>query len=210
MNKSIGIIVALAVVGGAILMSLGSGVTSNPQTGGLSMPNLNFAPFSLSLPNLNSLPMGNNVGKESFDVFKRYLAYAGENNIEGVRSLSHQTSPACSDTTRREECEVLMSNLHNLSQVFHEDDFKHIVYDDRQVVMFTDFMSLQDRGMGRELVRIVLFFTRTEEGESRVLGIKFCLEGATPEDCFQTDPEKRDLDGNGWWDQVEAQFNKEV
>ncbi len=104
-----------------------------------------------------------------------------------------------------------MDNVHYFGQIFKEDDFNHVFYDNRQIVMFTDFISPRDAKLGTEPVRMVLFFTRTEEGTPKVLGMKFCSpEGDTSLNCFEADPNKRDSDQNGWWDQVEALFIKKT
>lgn len=204
MNKYIAVGAALAVLSAALFLNPSAKAPSDGSEEGLALPSFEFAMPALKLPGASSAA----VGAEAFDTFKRYIAFAGQRNIEGVKSLSHQVSGACSDPDRLPECEGLMDSVYYFGQVFKEDDFKHVFYDDRQIVMLTDFIKLDHPDFGDSPVKLALFFTRLEDGSPRVLGIKFCAPGGEESSCFQTDPSKRDSDQNGWWDQVEALFKR--
>ncbi|MEX2013604.1 MAG: hypothetical protein WD897_01670 [Parcubacteria group bacterium] len=133
---------------------------------------------------------------EAWQVFESYLVFLRTHNLAGVRSLSHQTSTACSDPTEGEACLALMDNVYEIASPFKQSDFKHIQADERQIIMFTDGP-----------VVAMLYFTRDSSGVPKVLGLKFCLEDETGlESCVETDPSRRDLDNNGWWDSVESLF----
>lgn len=203
MEKYISVALAVSVVALALLVSSGGFPISTDKSSGLSLPALSFSPskLHLDLPGLNK----SDVGREAFAVFRDYREFARTGDIEGIKSLSHQISPACSDPERREECERLMASVYYFTQDFKEEDFKHIYFDDRQLVMLTDFLPSAE-SPDREPIRSALFFTRMEGGP-KLLGIKFCLPNEErPGECFETDPGKRDQDKNGWWDQVESFF----
>ena len=133
---------------------------------------------------------------EAWRVFENYLAFARAHNLAGVKSLSHQTSVACSNPTKGEECFALMDNVYEIASPFKQSDFKHVQADERQIIMFTDGP-----------VVAILYFTKDSGGVPKVLGLRFCLEDETgPGSCVETDPSQRDLDNNGWWDSVESLF----
>ena len=203
MKKYIGIVAALAVVGLAFYMGPSSVRVSPEGSEGLPLPTLSFSPssFNLNLPGLNQ----GGVSEEAFAVFEDYREFARTGNIEGIKSLSHQISPACSDPARTEECRNLMASVYYFTQNFQKEDFKHVYFDDRQIVMLTDFLPSEE-SPDSEPIRSALFFTRLD-GSPKLLGIKFCLpDEVNPQECFETDTNKRDTDNNGWWDQVESFF----
>jgi hypothetical protein len=199
----------IAVVIALIVVSFGfwghfpiNNTTSN--TYGKSLPQISFSVFD----KLNLLSSGDTgVRSKVFATFTQYREYARNRDIEGVKSLSHQTSEACNDPERVEDCNALMDNVYFFTRDFKEEDFKHVFHNDKQIVLMTDFQEITDAQAGSELVRSVLFFTRDADGSPKILGLKFCLpDEEHPEECFETNPAKRDMDNNGWWDQVEALF----
>ena len=162
---------------------------------------LSFSAPSLVLPTLSleSSP----VGAEAWATFQDYLEFAKKHDLEGIKSLSHQISPACSDPARLEECNGLMDSVYTFASMLNQGDFKNVYSDERQIVMTTDYVSA---GEGLDYVQVVLFFTKNTD-EIKVLGMRFCYASdVNSESCIETNPSKRDLDQNGWWDQVEALF----
>ncbi|MFZ2484701.1 MAG: hypothetical protein WAX80_01300 [Minisyncoccia bacterium] len=131
-------------------------------------------------------------------VFQNYLEFAKNHNLAGIKSLSHQISPTCTDPAREVECFALMDNVYTLGSYFPQSDFKHVLEDERQVVMYTDGPAVA-----------ILYFTKDSGGTPKVLGMRFCFEDETSRGtCVETDPSKLDLDQNGWWDSVESMFYK--
>lgn len=161
---------------------------------------------NLNLPLLN-IRKADPVGAMAWSVFERYVAYAEDKNLEGVKSLSHQVSDTCKRPESKSECEQLMENVALIARGYEKEDFKYIYYDERQIVMMTDQIETADKDA---LSQIVLFFTRTDKGDARVLGLRFCFKmlNELGKGCFNPDPSVRDLDQNGWWDAVESLFYK--
>lgn len=196
--KNILILVVLALV------VIGAGLFLKP--GKLSTPIASSTPIgfdpSLSIPNLADAP----VEAQAWGNFQDYLKAAKNHDLESLKKFSYQLSGACSDTTKQEECFQLMDSLVAVTSDFKLSDFKHIDYDDKQVVMSTDYMPLT------EPTKAVLYFVRAEDKFPKMLAIRFCYgdESKSPEQmkCVNTDPTTRDKDKNGWWDDVEALFNK--
>ena len=208
MNKYIAVAVALVVVGLAFWGNLGLSSKEVPtQSKILEFPSLGF---SLDAFNILKVPgYSDPVGDEAFSVFSQYLVFAENHDREGIRTTNHQISEACADESRREECYQNMDNFYRFTSHLKREDFTEVYADDRQVVLATDTMDMRDTPLRVSEGRAVLYFTRDSEGNPKMLGVKFCKPGEVfTADCFETDPQKRDLDGNGWWDQIEVLFNK--
>ncbi|OHB10023.1 MAG: hypothetical protein A3G05_01890 [Candidatus Zambryskibacteria bacterium RIFCSPLOWO2_12_FULL_45_14] len=136
------------------------------------------------------------LSREAWTTFQNYLEFAKAHDLSGLRSISYQISPTCNDPAKEAECFALMDNVYNIASYFKLSDFRHIQADERQIIMYTDGP-----------VVVMLFFTRDLGGALKVLSMRICLEDETSiEKCVETDPDKRDLNGNGWWDNVESLF----
>lgn len=200
MNKHIAVAVALVVVGWTFWGNL---FPALPQALDLTTP-VDVAEAPVLSPEEAA------VANEAWATFEQYLAYARARNLEGIKSLSHQISATCADPARRDECNFLMDSVIEATKDFRRNEFTNVAYDERQIVLFTDYI---EKGPESEPTQQVLLFTRTETGEPRMLGIRFCSgEKMMAEllnlSCIETDPEKRDQDSDGWWDHVEALFYK--
>jgi len=143
---------------------------------------------------LEYFDVGDPVKKEAWRLFENYLEFARTHNLVDLRSLSHQISATCNDPAKEVECFTLMDSVYTFGSYLKASDFTNIESDNRQTIMYTDGPSVS-----------ILYFTRDEAGVLKILGLRFCFEDA-PGDCVETDPDKRDLDGNGWWDEVESLF----
>ncbi|MEK7135207.1 MAG: hypothetical protein AAB780_00680 [Patescibacteria group bacterium] len=200
-KTNIAVTVALVVVLGTILVFAPSsermgGPRNLPLFSGLSLP------FSSKVPNLND---SFNV-TAAWSTFQDYLKFAKAHDLEGVKSLSYQVSEACSNPEKITECERLMDSVSQIGAEFKLEDFKSVFYDDKQIIMSTDHMVIME---GLDKTKIVLFFVKSDVGEPKVLGIRLCFGGESGNNtCVITDPETRDADKDGWWDDVEALFHK--
>lgn len=200
-KTNIAVAVVLVVVLGTILVLAPAsegrdGPRNRPLFSGLSLP------FSSKVPNLND---SFNV-TAAWSTFQDYLKFAKAHDLEGVKSLSYQVSKACSNPETIVECEGLMDSVSQIGEEFKLEDFKYVFYDDKQIIMTTDYMLITE---GLDKVKIALYFVKSETGEPKVLGLKLCFgEESGDNTCIITDPEKRDADQDGWWDDVEALFYK--
>ena len=78
-----------------------------------------------------------------------------------------------------------------------------------KVLKFNDSvgMSISKENRGEEEINIYLSKVMADEDKDGMLDeIELCI--GQPETCTKTDPKNRDSDNNGFWDGVEAQFNK--
>jgi hypothetical protein len=210
MKNYIAVAVALGVIG---LIFFFKPPSQELPAGAPEPTGINFPSFSPSLPIIELPGIGNSaIGQEAFSVFRRYIGFAGERNIAGLSSLSYSLSPACrsalegGDQEQIDECNRLMDSVYFFAEGFKEEDFKHVYYDDRQVVMLTDFFLPKGAPAEADSSSASLFFIRTDEG-LKLLGIQFCSRKATATGhCVETDPAKRDKNQNGWWDHIESLF----
>ncbi|KKU49898.1 MAG: hypothetical protein UX71_C0004G0005 [Parcubacteria group bacterium GW2011_GWA1_47_10] len=207
MSKYIAIVIALVVVGSAFFINISAPKPDGNVGGmGLMLPSLSFSLSNIRMPSLVAKPLPPE-GVQAWKTFEQYRTFAQEGNLDGVKSLSHQVSETCANPATFAECQVLMNNVVVFTENFREEDFKNVFFDERQIVMFTDPTETAE---GDSLAQVILFFTRRESGEPKVLGMRFCFKMKSDEEknCFSGGPATRDLDGNGWWDSVESLFYK--
>lgn len=139
----------------------------------------------------------------AWTVFQKYLTLAREHNLAGVAGISYQLSATCQNPSRLKDCYALMDGVYTFAKDFKEEYFKYTFFDKKQIVMETE--------TDPTLIRVALLFVR-KGNNIEMLGIKYCLPDETStnlkEVCFNTDPATRDLNHNGWWDDLESQFHK--
>ncbi|MBI2086666.1 MAG: hypothetical protein HYT69_00600 [Candidatus Zambryskibacteria bacterium] len=151
--------------------------------------------LELRLPSFQTFQESTEAG-EAWTVFEKYLEFAKSHDLEGIKSLSHQISDTCNNPARETECFALMDSVYAIASPLKSSDFKHIVSDEHQIVMYTDGPTVA-----------VLYFTRDKIGALKVLGLSLCFEDETSVgSCIKTDSIKQDRDSDGWWDSVEALF----
>jgi hypothetical protein len=193
MKKYLALIVALAVVGWAMWKYLPAVSAPSGLNATSSAPLLpSFTVPSFKLPALESAPLK----ALAWDAWEKYLAAAKAHDLEKLKGLSHQLSPACADALRKEECFALMDSVSGLTGDFKLEDFQYIEADAKQIIMYTN-------GPDRK----ILYFTR--EGDAlKILGVRFCSEdeedpGLT---CADLNADTRDDDGDSWWNSTESLF----
>ncbi len=154
---------------------------------------------SFSLPSFKILPANDAaVTAEAWMVFEKYLEFAKNHDLPGLRSLSHQISATCNDPAKENDCFALMDSVYSFAGNLKLSEFKHIQSDERQIIMYTDGPAVA-----------MLYFTRNKNdiNDIKVLGMRFCFEDEqTVGTCVKTDSIKHDVNGNGWWDSVESLF----
>lgn len=197
--KYLGVLIIAAAFGVFFYLADVMSLTAPSDTASSTGLNFPLIPSTLSFPTLDATP----VGMEAWNTWQRYLAAANAHDLETVRSLSYQLSDTCTDPTKKADCEKLMDSAYFFGSGFKQSDFNNVVYDDKQIVLATDYMNIEDVD---NPTKIVLYFVRGETGP-KVLGMRFCF-GKESEDgqCVETSREKRDQDRDGWWDDVEELF----
>lgn len=201
-NKNTVAIVALGAIAVLLLSASGNRAWKGPSAGSSLLSGLSI-PTGASIPSLNDTF---NV-TAAWSVFQDYLKAAKAHDIEKIKFLSYQISETCSNPAKKADCEGLMDSVYMIASGFKLEDFKNVFYDEKQIIMTTDYMKTAE---GADPTKVVLYFAKAENGEPKVLGIRFCYgdEAAGNSSCVITDPDKRDADKDGWWDDVEALFYK--
>lgn len=204
--KKIHLIVLLALLAtGFILVSSSkhfetSSKPATPEKLSASLPKLSSSLFETLGLNLRQ----NTLTKEmAWQTFLAYLQTLKEKDFETFLKLSHQVSPTCANPELRTECEELMDLVYEFGQTLAQEDFKHIASDERQAILYTDYLALEDGWLERRAI----YFTRVGV-LTKVLGIKACYtqDPLLADDCINLDAETRDQNQNGWWDNLEALF----
>jgi len=204
--------------------------STNPSTTGVSAKNPN--------PELSHA---------AWLVLQKYLTYAKAHDLAGVTATSFQLSAACKDPKRINECYKLMDGVQFFGRNIKEKDFTNMWYDSKQIILFTELTEDEPDEITRGEIRSMLFFTRGENGEIKLLAFKpsngayvgtkdkseaqiktelanllkdtdqdalsdmqetCSIPNITTVECPKTDPNKRDTNGNGWWDGVEILMHK--
>jgi hypothetical protein len=193
MKKYLALTVALVVVGWAMWQYLPAIQAPRGLNATSSAPLLpSFTVPSFKLPALESAPLK----ALAWNTWGNYRAAAKAHDLEKLKGLSHQLSPACADALRESECFNLMDSVYALTSDFKLEDFQYIEADAKQIIMYTD-------GPDRK----ILYFTR-EGNALKVLGVRFCMEddedpGLT---CADLNADTRDDDADGWWNSTESLF----
>jgi len=115
------------------------------------------------------------VSLEAWQVVEEYLEYARTHNLEGIKSLSYKLSETCADESKQEECYGLMDSVYNIISLFKSTDFKHVLWNDRKITLFTDY---------KDGTRVALYFVRDNDNILKINGMKFCFGNeSTPDEC---------------------------
>ncbi len=145
-----------------------------------------------------------------WSTFEDYLAAAKAHDIVKLKSLSYQLSAVCQDALEDDAeedlkgCIELMDSVSFIARNFRQEDFLNVASDDKQIIMSTNYLGSEGGGVG---TKTVLYFVRAEDGRPKVLGIRFCYgDESDSEQCVRTRPDTRDMDKDGWWDDVETLF----
>lgn len=198
-KTNIAVTVALVVVLGTILVFAPNGERATNSTNGSLFSGLSL-PFTNKVPSLSD----SFTVTAAWSAFQDYLKFAKAHDLEGVRSLSYQVSETCSNPEKTTDCYALMDSVYWIASEFKLADFTNVFADDKQIILTTDYMTTSG---DTDPTKVVIYFVKSEAGEPKVLGIRFCYGTENTENsCVITDPETRDANKNGWWDDVEALF----
>lgn len=109
------------------------------------------------------------VAKLAWTVFSEYLSAAKAHDINKLKEFSRELSSTCSDPTKTKECNLLMDDVATVGATLHEEDFTHILFDDKQIILSTDFKK-EDYSQLRGYAHSVIYFTRDGLGNPLVTG----------------------------------------
>jgi len=164
-------------------------------------------PFSLSLSETQWPSLGSTfTSTVAWSTFQDYIKAAKNHDLETVKKLSYQLSATCANPEKSADCNLLMDGVYNLASSFRQEDFKNVAFDDRQIIMATDYLGSSENLDG---AKTAILFVKSESGQPQLLSIKFCFgQDSMSNLCVNTNPVSRDSDQDGWWDDVESLFYK--
>ncbi len=185
-------------------------------------------------------------GKEAtktlaWDLFQKYLSYNKASDLSGVKSSVYKISEVCDMEVANQECKDRMQSAYSYGSVLKKEEFKNVWYDEKQIIISTDFWTENSAEMGAYgRFRAIIFFVKDQSGNWKMLSFspfkgsitttkefkedaenqamvrsedsdldgisdfeEKCLD-KNKANCTKTDPNKRDSDGDGLWDGVEA------
>jgi len=158
-----------------ILVILGALVIVSALVFGLKSERNNPLPPVDSVDEV-SPPTGGMVGtkataikQSAWTTFQNYLSFAKTHDLAGVKSLSYQTSDTCLDPKKIKECEGLMDSAYEYGKDLQEENFTHVWYDAKQIILSTNF---QRQDFGTTTVgynRSIIYFTRDTAGNPKLL-----------------------------------------
>ncbi|MEK7175912.1 MAG: hypothetical protein AAB695_00875, partial [Patescibacteria group bacterium] len=122
----------------------------------LAVAGIFFFRPDLNFPGL--FPDNDPIKTEAWNVFERYLEFAKNHDLTGLKALSHQTSGACADPAQEETCFALMDGIYKIGKTFDRSGFKYKAADARQIIMYTNGPN-----------RTFLYFTIDPESNPKVL-----------------------------------------
>lgn len=227
---------SLPVAGNPFAISTGEGVT-------FVSPFSSTTASSFTNPFTQILNLGQKAStpEEAWIVFQKYLTFAKNHDLEGLKSVSYQLSPTCTDPLKQKECYQLMDSAYSFGIELKKADFINIWQDSKQIILFTNVIK-QEVEVSRGYTKGVIYFTKDSAGNLKVLSfnpvygaftkiagktdveieatltemlkdtdqdglddqVEICKDQGPA--CVKTDPTKRDTNGNGWWDGIEALF----
>lgn len=122
-----------------------------------------------SSPTSTTSEIKTTISHTVWTIFQNYLTFAKTHNLAGLKSLSYQLSTTCTDSTKTSDCNALMDSAYFFGKDMKEKDFVNIWFDDKQIILSTNF-TRQDVGTTTAgYVRGIIYFVRDAGGNSKVL-----------------------------------------
>ncbi len=180
-----------------------------------------------------------------WEVFQKYITFAKNHDLEGIKTLSYQISETCKDKNLEKQCFALMDNVYQIGSNLKESNYVNKWSDGKQIIISTNPVK-KTEGDNVGYQQGFIIFTKDNSGNLKLLGLdpyksvylskkdfsateletrlKAMLadsdkDGLYDEEencsgiysnpkCIKTNPNKRDSDGDGWWDRINSLFYK--
>lgn len=166
-----------------------------------------------------------------WDVFQGFLETLKTRDLDKINTLVYKPLEPeeweAFGMTKDEYLELTESFYKGVIGELQEPDFVNVEEDERQIVMFTDLISIGEKDYSKSCLyfvknpeREILFLVASRESWANISPTELkdtdrdglidrdenCL-GAKQYDpaCVKTDPNLKDTDGDGWWDSIELE-----
>lgn len=108
------------------------------------------------------------VRSAAWQTFSAYLTALQKHDIQAIRGLSYQMSDLCSDSKKRAQCFAVMDRVASSTAVFKESDFTHISFDNKQVILTSDW-RFEETDIAVAEARKEMYFIRDDSGALKLL-----------------------------------------
>lgn len=172
-----------------------------------------------------SVPLEQTLKKQTWNIFQNYRTAAKNHDLPTLSGLSYQLSAVCKDPAQQVACFQKMDAVYTATKSLQQTDFDHIVYDSKQVILYTDWQTVYNSDV-TIAGRVLVYFARTPNGTLKLLSfnpsqaeyiahrdssgktltqsvIDITVASTTAADDIAL---KKDSDGNGWWDSIQSLF----
>ncbi|MBX4195437.1 hypothetical protein KW796_00570 [Candidatus Parcubacteria bacterium] len=99
------------------------------------------------------------VKDAAWSVFESYISALKAHDLPKVEALSYQLSETCKDSARVKDCYEIMDNAYNFGSHFIKNNLKHVLYDDKQIILFSEYVKHLE-GESLSITRMTLYFVR--------------------------------------------------
>lgn len=111
---------------------------------------------------------GNPRAEAAWSALLSYTQAAKDHNITALKKLAYKVSAACLDPDQAKICNERMDRASEITGAFKKSDFKNVVFDDRQIVLSTDWVVKEtDIAIGE--TREVIYFARDKNGYPKLI-----------------------------------------
>jgi hypothetical protein len=176
-------------------------------------------------------PVVNLTGEElAWQVFQNYLAYNKAHDLEKVKSVVYKISPICESPASTTECFARMDAAYEFGSKMKKAGMVNYWEDAKQAILSSEPKLVDNEktiGYSKEIIyfvkvggqlKLLRFYpSKTialpKEGALDLEGIRIAAENGIAdedqdglEDARDNNPNKKDADGDGWWDGTEVQM----
>lgn len=177
-------------------------------------------------------PVQNLTGKDlAWQTFQNYLSYNKTHNLEKVKSVVYKISPVCENKASTTECFARMDAAYEFGLKMKKSEMVNYWEDAKQGILSSE-PTLVDATTTIGYSKKIIYFVKEngqlkllrfypsktislpKEGATDIEGIRIAAENGIAdkdqdglEDSRDDNPNKRDADGDGWWDGTDVQFD---
>jgi hypothetical protein len=128
-----------------------------------SLPDNGTSTFETLNDNRNST-----TKDRAWSVFEGYLNASKSHDVKKLNDFAYRLSDVCLNKSEQDTCYTRMDQVYSNGSEFKKEDFIHLAYDGRQIILSTDW-KLEETDLALGETRSVIYFTRDINGDPKVL-----------------------------------------
>jgi hypothetical protein len=101
-------------------------------------------------------------------VLQAYITASKNHDVNTLKNLTYRLSAACQDPKQVDTCNSRMDKVVEITKDFNKNDFKNISYDNRQLVLSTDW-HVEETDIALGEARKAVYFIIDKNGNPKVL-----------------------------------------